>query len=508
MVKFLNTSMREFVQIAAHKDIICFGTGRSLKRFVESDSSIEPLSVVDNYVYLDLSTIDLNGFNIPVWSPDKLLLINPDNSVIVVTTRALEAIIDQLDQIENLNGILCFFAIALNEYNGIDSKQKDIYINQVTRLANRTYEKALQEKFGALNLDVSTKKYQIWEYKGIDNIAGSKARYDVRKIAGTLGYEMIKVHPARGNVGTNIRQCSDKLIRDEWNRLLDYIPDKAIVMVQIPVSYDTRLVEEVYLQMKIKKGIRFIYIIHDLETLRKTYNLETIEYEIDFLKKTGDFFIVHNDKMRKYLIEQEVDASKVCSLHIFDYLFETRNSAEVQFDKSITIAGNLSLQKSSYLLSLKELNFMKIHLYGANFSEKIVEGSELIEYHGEVASENLPEMLNKGFGLIWDGDSINTCSGTTGKYLLYNNPHKLSLYLSAGMPVIIWSNAAAAEFVKKNQVGFTVDSLYDLKDIFEKVSEEQYIYYAENAKRIAHFLKNGVFTRNAMESAERALGFD
>lgn len=506
MVKFLSTSMREFIQIAGHKDIICFGAGCGLKRFVEVNLIIKPLSVVDNYAYLDLPVIDVNGVNIPVWSPDKLLLVNPDNSVIVVTARALEDIIDQLDQIENLNGILCFFAIDLDEYNGIDLKQKNTYINQVTKLTNRTYEKVLQEKFGALNLDAATKKYQIWENISIANIAGSKARYDVRDIAGTLGYEMIKVHVARGKVGTTTRQCSDKLIRDEWNRIFDYIPDKSIVMMQIPVPYDTRLVEEIYLQMKYKKGIRFIYIIHDLETLRKTYNLETIEYEIDFLKKTGDFFIVHNDKMRKYLVEQEFDASMVCSLHIFDYLFETRNSAEVQFDKSITIAGNLSLQKSSYLLSLKELNFMKIHLYGANFSEKIVEGSELIEYHGEVASENLPEMLNKGFGLIWDGDSINTCSGTTGQYLLYNNPHKLSLYLSAGIPVIIWSGAAAAEFVKKNQVGFTVDSLYDLKDVFEKVSEEQYKFYAKNAKRIALLLKTGVFTRNAIEGAERALG--
>ena len=508
MVKFLNTSIREFVQIVGHKDIICFGTGRSLNRFVELNSNIEPVSVVDNYVYLDLPTIDVNGVNIPVWPPDKLLQVKPDHSVIVVTTKALEDVIDQLDQLDNLNGILCFFAMALDEYSGIEPKRKSIYMNQVIRLADRTYEKVLQEKFGLSNLNATPKKYQIWENIGITNTAGSKARYDVREIAGKLGYEIIKVHSARGEVGSTTRECSDKLIRDEWNRLLNYIPEKAIVMIQSPVPYDTKLVEEIYLQMKLKKGIRFIYIIHDLETLRKIYDLELYKDEINLLKGIGDFFIVHNDKMRKYLVGQGLDASKVCSLKIFDYLCEGKKTATMRFDKSITIAGNLSLQKSAYLLDLKGLNFVKIHLYGANFSDKIAEGSEFIEYHGVVAAEDLPEMLNKGFGLIWDGDSINTCSGTTGQYLAYNNPHKLSLYLSAGMPVIIWSYAAAAEFVNENQVGFTVASLYDLKEIFEEISEVQYKYYADNAKRISALLKTGAFTQNAMEKAEKALGLE
>lgn len=503
MVKFLNSSMQEFIQIVGQKNIICFGAGRCLKRFVELDLGIEPLSVVDNYVYLDLSAVDVSGVNIPVWSPDKLLLINPANSVIVVTTRALEDIIEQLDQMENLNGILCFFSTALEEYNGLDPKQRNIYINQVTRLENRTYEEYIQEKFGVLNLGAAFKKYQVWENIVITNTAGSKARYDVREIAGKLGYEIIKVHSHE--MKSTTRKCNDKLILDEWNRLFNSIPDRAIMMIQSPVLYDTKLVEDIHLQMKLKKGIRFIYIIHDLETLRKIYDMELYKDEIDFLKKIGDFFIVHNDKMGKYLVEQGFNTSKICSLQIFDYLFEARNPAKVQYDKSITIAGNLSLQKSPYLLSLRELNFIKIHLYGANYSGKIAERSELIEYHGAVSAEDLPELLNKGFGLIWDGDNINTCSGTTGQYLQYNNPHKLSLYLSAGMPVIIWSGAAAAEFVNKYQVGFTVDSLYDLKDIFERISEEQYKHYAENARNIATLLKAGVFTQNAIERAEKEL---
>ena len=62
----------------------------------------------------------------------------------------------------------------------------------------------------------------------------------------------------------------------------------------------------------------------------------------------------------------------------------------------------------------------------------------------------------------------------TGKYLKINNPHKLSLYLAVGLPVVIWDEAAEAEFVLKENVGFTVKSLYDLPEKLEAVSDNDY----------------------------------
>ena len=34
---------------------------------------------------------------------------------------------------------------------------------------------------------------------------------------------------------------------------------------------------------------------------------------------------------------------------------------------------------------------------------------------------------------MWDGPSPDTCAGVYGAYLRYNNPHKTSLYLAAGL---------------------------------------------------------------------------
>lgn len=67
-----------------------------------------------------------------------------------------------------------------------------------------------------------------------------------------------------------------------------------------------------------------------------------------------------------------------------------------------------------------------------------------------------------------------TCSGGKGEYLRINNPHKLSLYLAVGLPVIIWDEAAEAEFVLRENVGFTIKSLYELSEKMALISDDDY----------------------------------
>ena len=50
----------------------------------------------------------------------------------------------------------------------------------------------------------------------------------------------------------------------------------------------------------------------------------------------------------------------------------------------------------------------------------------------------------------------------------YTIKAKLSLYLTAGLPVVIWEQAAEAAFVRKHGLGICVASLRDLKEAFDK----------------------------------------
>lgn len=290
----------------------------------------------------------------------------------------------------------------------------------------------------------------------------------------------------------------------EWEGLFERIEENAIVFMQHPIPAKIDLPEPIWCRMKKEKHTRFIIMVHEVESLRKTYYDPYREKEFMLILEIGDVFIVHNEAMRQFFIEQGILAERVISLCIFDYL-DLKVNAKKSFEKSVTIAANLHLKKSPYLLCLKELDDLKIHLYGPNYTKDIIDGSKNIIYHGSLPTEIIPQRLDRGFGLVWDGDSIETCSGGTGEYLRYNNPHKLSLYLSAGLPVIIWSQAAQAQFVIKNGVGFCVDSLREIKTRMEEIQEAQYREYVRKAEAVSQKLKNGYYFKYALEKAEEIL---
>ena len=110
--------------------------------------------------------------------------------------------------------------------------------------------------------------------------------------------------------------------------------------------------------------------------------------------------------------------------------------------------------------------------------------------------------LEGSFGLVWDGTSVDSCLGLYGGYLKYNNPHKVSLYLTAMLPVIVWSNSAMADFVTKNKLGITVDKLEDISKKIAELTEEEYKEMINNAKNVSNSLKQGKYLSKAIEKLE------
>ena len=88
-----------------------------------------------------------------------------------------------------------------------------------------------------------------------------------------------------------------------------------------------------------------------------------------------------------------------------------------------------------------------------------------------------------------------TCSGNTGEYLKYNNPHKLSLYMASGLPVIVWKKSAIAEFVLSNNVGIAVDSIFEIKDNINKITDEQYADMRKNYLLYKNVYVTGIILR-------------
>ena len=183
-------------------------------------------------------------------------------------------------------------------------------------------------------------------------------------------------------------------------------------------------------------------------------------------------------------------------MDIFDYLIPSFIEKEkLSKEQPIIVAGNLAQEKAGYLYKLPvEPSY---NLYGVGFDESRSLLNET--YFGSFLPDELPSVLEGGFGLVWDGDSAETCSGVFGEYLRYNNSHKASLYLASGFPLVVWKQSALSHFVLEKNCGIAVESLHDLKNTIENLSDADYQELVANAKRIGKKIRDGFYLTSALE---------
>lgn len=233
------------------------------------------------------------------------------------------------------------------------------------------------------------------------------------------------------------------------------------------------------LTMLAKKHTTTVAIVVDIDGLRDKNN-SLLNNEINLLKNF-DYIIAHNDAMKKFLQETLPD-KKILTIDIFDYASVTQPAAH-PFSTDICFAGNL--EKSTFIY---RLNDTSVNLYGQGF-DVTNNHSPNIHYKGTFDPGILPSKLEGGFGLIWDGSSTELCD----EYLRYNNPHKFSLYLAAGLPVITWNESAIAKMVIENNIGVTVNTLVGLNQQLANISPQQYLAMQQNAMILGNKISRGYY---------------
>lgn len=349
-----------------------------------------------------------------------------------------------------------------------------------------------------------TIREEITDRNSSKNALG-KARNDIYRILNGLGYpETVIKHPDidRHRAGTLRKLVSHYTEAKKWKEKTALFRKGNVVLIQYPPVNHTMLFSGIVRRWK-RKGVISVAFIHDLELIRhaayKGFRMRKrirIWLEETSVIRQFDYVIVHNEQMKKYLCERHrIAPEKVLCLGIFDYLTNDdmlpeqpeRNEAEV------VIAGNLEPEKAGYVYKLPDKPSFR--LYGANYEEY---HQDNVTYEGAYEADELIRSLKGQYGLIWDGDSPDTCGGTYGSYLRYNNPHKTSLYLAAGIPVIIWEEAAMAQFIREHGCGITVRSLADIASAADRVSDDQYRIMKANAVEIGKKLRVGYYTKEAL----------
>ncbi|MCH3987861.1 MAG: hypothetical protein LKG80_08080 [Lachnospiraceae bacterium] len=341
------------------------------------------------------------------------------------------------------------------------------------------------------------KRYCVIE-KGLSkNHAGSKARNDVAKILVSSGWKTLTVHHIEGKPSVHDKLRMIPIVRRDWQNVTEEIEPDSQLLIQYPLAMYPKvsLFAIPYIKKLKNNRVKLIYLIHDLDSLRGVNE----DVEEKFLLE-ADQLIVHNQAMQNYLVKKGYPEERTVILGLFDYLvpepvnFSVKHAAK----NTIVIAGNLDREKAGYVYQLDKLgNALHFTLYGPNYGG--AEKTDNAVYLGQLTPDEMPQKLDGGFGIVWDGPSLDTCSGAFGQYLRFNNPHKASLYIASGIPLIVWDKSALAGFVQKNGIGITVSSLYEASLKILHLDDEVYDNMRKNVRALAGKLWKGEFLQHALE---------
>ena len=338
----------------------------------------------------------------------------------------------------------------------------------------------------------------------LKHTAGIKARDDLENIMIENGIKPIFMSSSgnRRNQLCIIQKFFYHIkLAKNWKNKLKQVKPEDTIFIQFPIRNHSIFLSRVIKGLS-ARNVKTVLFLHDLEYMRHLKSKKIsilrktrIKLEELSLLRSSTKIVVHNSKMKQIMNRNlGIANEKMIELGIFDYLIgDDIHRTECKDGYSCIIAGNLDNCKSGYIYNLPD--DVKFELYGPNY--KAGNKDNLI-YHGSYPPSELPRYLNGKFGLVWDGDSVNTCSGVYGDYLKVNNPHKTSLYLAAGIPVVVWSDAAIADFVIENRCGFVVDSICELSQKFTDLSETEYMEMKDNALEISKKIRNGYYTIQAI----------
>ncbi|PKV51680.1 hypothetical protein ATE84_3772 [Aquimarina sp. MAR_2010_214] len=335
-------------------------------------------------------------------------------------------------------------------------------------------------------------------YKSLFNAAG-KAKTDCESILAEMGFKNL------GFKQSSIPNSAIGALKNFFGITFALIrlPYKSTLCTQYPLN---KYRNYVLFVAKLKR-CKIITIVHDVRFLKGRTSDANKE-----LKKiiASNSIIVHNDAMKDWFLEQGVKIP-VIVLGIFDYILneglpDQNNNVTGEKLHEIVYAGGFGDGKNSYIYDLDQLerkNF-RMNLYGMGFDYqklKTEKEKSILTYEGAFPSDVVAYHIKGSFGLVWDGTSTEECSGQYGQYLKYNNPHKTSLYILCGLPVIVWDKAAISTFITDNNIGFTVSNLDELSDKLESLSLEEYKNMKTNVDLVRTKIISGGYLNDAINHA-------
>ncbi len=317
----------------------------------------------------------------------------------------------------------------------------------------------------------------------ITNLYGAKGTHvlgqqNVAKIARKLGFQEIALYcyPADSDTQGELRKRIDGIT--------SALEDGDIVIFQSPswnvTYYDKKLLEII----RVHKDVRIAIFICDVIPMMFEGTSEEDYSQTVEIYNMADLIIVPSEAMLRFLRKKGLKVEKFLIQSMWDLPFS--EPLEIpKFSRQLFFSGapdrfrflsswNYDVPLALFTGETFELNGQNIRLCG-----------------WKNTAELLAEYTKGGFGLIWE-------QSARSEYYKCNQPHKLSSYLAAGIPVIMQKGLVHEQTVTEYGLGFVVGSLEEAADAVRNISEDEYYELMDNIKNISFLIRGGFFTKKLL----------
>jgi hypothetical protein len=323
--------------------------------------------------------------------------------------------------------------------------------------------------------------------------AGPKARLDTAHFLSELGFKVVRVPHSRSRHWRKLISQYLKLT-SRFN-----FPAGSTIWCQFPLESTTKIV----LQKALRQGLKTVVFIHDIEGLKlASPSWASVQAELDEVRCYSKVLSL-NREISAILHNHGIEVA--AELECWDYHCEGLADDTQDSNNSFRVvyAGNLSSYKAAFLYKLGAISSVGFDLFGQGLDPGYTLPSNL-SFRGAFNPNIPPAWAGNYFGLVWDGESIDTCAGDYGAYLAFNTPHKAALYFSRNVPIIVWRGACIAPLIEEHNAGLLVSSLGELERVLSVLSPAEYQSLKQGAAVLGAKVRSGYFIQTAALKINRA----
>lgn len=319
------------------------------------------------------------------------------------------------------------------------------------------------------------------------NSGGDKAKTDVEAILLRNGWRNIGLPQGR----------STNPVKAYLHTLASVL--KGVMQLQrgdvLLVQYPLKKYYDFVVSCALKRGAKVVTLIHDLGCFRR--KRLGVSEEITRLDKSSEL-LVHTREMASWLRKHGINVP-IREIGLWDYLSDSVKDLEEEGKEGLTLvyAGDLRRRSNEWIYKFAQIDdTVQLRLYGDGFEG----GSELsnVSWKGFLDSDRIVEECRGDYGVVWYEDKLDDITGPIGEYLPYCASHKTSLYLRAGLPVLIWEKAALAKTLVDLGVGISVAKLEGISEILKDITEEEYAAMRKRACEVGRKIGEGGYLAAAL----------